>query len=91
VVANYNKYKNKNFTILGVSLDEDKAAWLAAITKDKLAWKQVSDLKGWYSAAAKLYGVESIPYNLLLDPSGKIIATDLRDEELGVKLGELLK
>ncbi len=91
VVTNYNKYKNKNFTILGVSLDEDKAAWLAAITKDKLAWKQVSDLKGWNCAAAKLYGVESIPYNLLLDPSGKIIATDLRDEELGGKLGELLK
>jgi peroxiredoxin len=91
VVANYNKYKNKNFTILGVSLDEDKAAWLAAIVKDKLAWKQVSDLKGWNCAAAKLYGVESIPYNVLLDPTGKIIATSLREEELGARLWELLK
>jgi peroxiredoxin len=91
VVANYNKYKNKNFTILGVSLDDDKAAWLGAIKKDGLAWKQVSDLKGWSNAAAKLYGVESIPYNVLLDPTGKIIATSLRDEALGKKLEEVLR
>ncbi len=91
VVANYNKYKTKNFTVLGVSLDEDKTAWLAAIKKDNLTWTHVSDLKGWSNAVAKVYGVESIPFNALLDPSGKIIATDLRDEDLGKKLGEILK
>ncbi len=91
VVANYNKYKNKNFTILGVSLDEDKTKWLAAIKADKLTWKNVSDLKGWSNAAAKMYGVESIPYNVLIDPTGKIIAAELRDEALGRKLEELLK
>jgi peroxiredoxin len=91
VVANYNKYKSKNFTVLGVSLDEDKAAWLAAIKKDNLTWTHVSDLKGWSNAVAKVYGVESIPFNALLDPSGKIIATDLRDEDLGKKLGTVLK
>ncbi len=90
VVANYNKYKSKNFTILGVSLDEDKAAWLAAIKKDNLTWIHVSDLKGWANAAAKQYGVESIPYNVLLDPQGKIIASELRDEDLGKKLEEVL-
>ena len=90
VVANYNAFKNKNFTILGVSLDQTKADWLAAIKDDKLAWTHVSDLKYWSSAAAKLYGVESIPYNILLDPTGKIISTDLRDGELGKKLGEVL-
>ncbi|MEQ1553137.1 MAG: TlpA disulfide reductase family protein [Ferruginibacter sp.] len=91
VVANYNKYKNKNFTILGVSLDDDKTAWLQAIKKDNLTWKHVSDLQGWASAAAKLYGVEGIPYNILLDPNGKIIADNLRDEDLGLKLAEVLK
>jgi peroxiredoxin len=91
VVANYNKYKNKNFTILGVSLDEDKAAWTKAIIKDNLTWQQVSDLKGWASAAAPLYGFDAIPYNVLLDPSGKIIATSLREGELGRKLEEVLK
>jgi peroxiredoxin len=91
VVANYNKYKNKNFTILGVSLDEDKGKWLAAIKTDNLTWKNVSDLKGWSNAAAKMYGVESIPYNVLIDPTGKIVAAELRDEALGRKLAEILK
>jgi peroxiredoxin len=91
VVANYNKYKNKNFTILGVSLDEDKAAWTKAIIKDKLSWKQVSDLKGWACAATGTYGFDAIPYNVLLDPSGKIIATELREGDLGKKLGEVLR
>ncbi len=91
VVANYNKYKNKNFTILGVSLDQDKAAWLGAIKKDNLTWTQVSDLKWWNNAAAKMYGVESIPFNLLLDPTGKIIATDLREGDLGKKLEEVVR
>jgi peroxiredoxin len=91
VVANYNKYKSKNFTVLGVSLDENKTAWLAAIKKDKLTWTHISDLKYWSNAAAQLYGVQSIPFNVLLDPTGKIIATDLRDEDLGKKLESVLK
>ena len=90
VVANYNAFKNKNFTVLGVSLDQSKADWLSAIKDDKLTWTHVSDLKYWSNAAAKLYGVESIPYNILLDPTGKIIATDLRGGELGRKLTEVL-
>jgi peroxiredoxin len=90
VVANYNRFKNKNFTILGVSLDEEKVKWLEAIKADKLTWDHVSDLKVWANAAAKQYGVESIPYNILLDPTGKIIATDLRDADLGNKLSEVL-
>lgn len=91
VVANYQKYKNKNFTILGVSLDEDKAAWTKAIKKDNLTWMQVSDLKGWSSIAATTYGFEGIPYNVLLDPQGKIIATELREADLGKKLAEVLR
>ncbi len=91
VVANFNKFKNKNFTILGVSLDEDKTKWLEAIKKDNLNWAQVSDLKGWNSASVPLFGFDGIPYNVLIDPTGKIIATELRGEELGRKLAEMLK
>ncbi|MDB5202022.1 MAG: hypothetical protein JWQ27_1431 [Ferruginibacter sp.] len=91
VVAAYNKYKNKNFTILGVSLDENKAAWLKAIKDDKLTWQHVSDLKGWTNATVALYGYEGIPYNVLLDPQGKIIATELREAALEQKLAAILK
>lgn len=91
VVAAYNKYKNKNFTILGVSLDENKEAWQKAIDKDGLQWKQVSDLKGWENAAVALYGFDGIPYNVLLDPGGKIIAKELRGSALQTKLAEVLK
>ena len=91
VVANFNKFKNKNFTILGVSLDEDKTKWLEAIKKDNLSWTHVSDLKGWNSASVPLYGFDGIPYNVLIDPTGKIIATELRGEALGRKLAEVLK
>lgn len=91
VVAAFNKYKNKNFTILGVSLDSDKDKWVQAIEKDKLTWAHVSDLKGWESVAARTYGIESIPGNFLLDPQGKIIARDLRGEALEAKLAEVLK
>ena len=91
VVAAYNKFKNKNFTILGVSLDDDKEKWLQAIKTDNLTWKHVSDLKGWENATVRLYGYDGIPYNVLLDPQGKIIATSLRDAGLMNKLGEILK
>lgn len=91
VVANYNQFKNKNFTILGVSLDQDKKAWLKAIKDDGLEWKQISDLKFWNSEAAVTYRIQAIPYNVLLDPEGKIIATELRGADLHNKLSQLLK
>ena len=91
VVRTYNKYKTKNFTIVGVSLDrsDSKAAWLAAIKSDGLDWTQVSDLKYWNNAAAALYSVTSIPQNYLIGPDGKIIAKNLRGEDLDAKLAEL--
>jgi len=82
VVSAYNRFKNKNFTVLGVSLDREKEAWLKAINDDKLAWTQLSDLQFWNNAAAALYHVQSIPQNFLIDPSGKIIAKDLRGPQL---------
>ncbi len=91
VVAAYNKFKDKNFTILGVSLDQDKDAWLQAIAKDKLSWKHISDLKYWESAVVPMYKIEGIPFNVLLDPTGKVIAMDLRGEALEQKLAEILK
>lgn len=91
VVEAYNKFKDKNFTVLGISLDEDRSKWMQAIEKDELTWTHISDLKGWESAAGRLYGVQSIPANFLLDPQGKIIARDLREDELHSTLEELLK
>ena len=91
VVNNYNEFKDKNFTVLGVSLDQDKKAWLKAIKDDGLVWKQISDLKFWNSAAAAEYHIEAIPYNVLVDPQGKIIGTELRGTELHDKLAEVLK
>ncbi len=90
VVATYKLFKDKNFAILGVSLDKEKSSWLKAINADGLAWKQVSDLKYWNSEAAALYNVEGIPYNVLLDPKGKIIATELRGPDLQNKLKTVL-
>lgn len=93
VVKAYNAFKDKNFTVLGVSLDGErqKEAWLKAIKDDGLVWEQVSDLKAWDSAAAKLYMVRAIPQNFLLGPDGKIVAKNLRGEELQSRLNEILK
>lgn len=92
VVKAYHQYKEKNFTVLGVSLDQPdkKQNWLDAIKADGLNWTQVSDLKFWENAVARQYDIRSIPQNYLIDPSGKIIATNLRGEELNKKLGSLL-
>jgi peroxiredoxin len=90
VVRMYNKYKDKNFEILGVSLDNDRNKWTQAIDKDGLIWKHVSDLKGWESNAASLYNVSAIPATFLLDKDGKIIAKNLRGAELEQKLKEIL-
>ena len=91
VVKAYNEFKNKNFTVLGVSLDKEKAQWTKAIVEDNLTWYHISDLKYWSSAAVPLYGIEGIPYNVLVDPQGKIIATNLRENDLHIKLQELIK
>ncbi|MDR3341093.1 MAG: AhpC/TSA family protein [Candidatus Symbiothrix sp.] len=93
VVKAYNDYKDKGFTVLGVSLDNEKghSAWLAAIEKDQLTWTHVSDLKYWNNEAAKLYAINAIPANFLLDPNGKIIGRNLRGEALVKKLSEYLK
>jgi len=89
VVANYNKYHDRGFNILGVSLDDNREDWLKAIDEDKLTWDHVSDLEGWKCAPAELYFVRSIPHSVLIDPDGKIVAKNLRDEDLGAKLSEI--
>ena len=93
LVAAYQRYHDKGFEILGVSLDNasQKDAWVQAIQKDSLTWPQVSDLKGWDNEAARLYGIRGIPANFLLDPSGRIIARHLRGAQLTEKLEELFK
>lgn len=90
VVNAYNKYKGKNFTILGVSLDKEKSDWTDAIRADKLSWTQVSDLKEWNSLAVSTFDFNGIPFNVLIDPQGKVIAQSLRGDELENKLHELL-
>jgi peroxiredoxin len=93
VVSAYNKFKNKNFTILGVSLDQPdgKKNWLKAIKDDKLTWTHVSDLKFWNSEVVPVYHIDAIPFNVLVDPDGKVIAEKLRGPDLENKLNEVLK
>lgn len=91
VVEAYHAFKNKNFTILSVSLDQSKTSWLNAIHQDNLAWTHVSDLKYWSNEVAQLYRVQSIPQNFLVDPSGTIIAKNLRGEDLAATLSKLIK
>ncbi len=93
VVAAYNKFKDKNFTILGVSLDRpgQKDKWLKAIMDDKLTWTHVSDLQYWDSPVVALYKIEGIPYNVLLDPDGKVIAENIKGEKLHSTLESVLK
>lgn len=90
VVKNYKQFKDQNFTVFGVSIDEDKAAWLKAVKDDQLTWEQVIDTDGWQSKAARLYNVSSIPSNFLVDPEGNIIATNLRGSELERELNRLI-
>lgn len=90
IVKVYNEFKNKGFDIFGVSLDQSKDNWVKAITDDKLTWTHVSDLKYWNNEAAKLYAVNSIPANFLLDENGTIIARNLRGDDLRNKVNEIL-
>ncbi len=90
LVKTYLKYHDKGFDVVGISLDQDKNAWLAAIKKDGLLWTQVSELQGWKDPTAKKYAVRSIPSNFLLDKDGVIVARNLRGDDLKKKLAELL-
>jgi peroxiredoxin len=90
VVSAYNKYKDKGFTVFGVSLDKSKNDWVKAIEKDNLTWVHVSDLIHWDSAPAQLYGVRAIPANFLIDKNGIIVAKNIRGEELHKTLEKLL-
>jgi peroxiredoxin len=93
VVAAYQQFKNKNFTVLGVSLDREdgKEDWIKAIKDDRLEWTQVSELKFWNSIVVPMYNIEGIPYNVLIDPQGKIVAENLRGPDLAKKLQAVLK
>jgi peroxiredoxin len=93
LVKAYHAYKDKNFTVLGISLDQPDARekWLKAIEKDELTWTHVSDLAYWKNAVAVQYGINAIPQNFLIDPNGKIIAKNIRGEELQTTLENLVK
>jgi peroxiredoxin len=91
VVRAYNRFKDKGFTVFGVSLDRSKEDWLKAIAEDGLTWTHVSDLKYWQSEAAKTYGITGIPFSILVDPNGVIIAKNLRGAALHQKLAEVLE
>ncbi len=90
LVKSFNQFKQKNFTILGVSIDSNKEDWIQAIAADQLNWTHISDLQYWDSKAVELFQFDGIPYNILIDPSGKVIAEGLRGEQLERKLSELL-
>ncbi len=86
----YERYGNRNFRILQVSVDDSKEAWTGAIEEDGLIWDHVSDLKRWETPLVDLYGVEKIPFTVLIDPSGKIVETELYGEQLLNKLDQIL-
>jgi len=91
VVEAFNKYKNKNFTVLGVSLDKGKPEWIEAIKADGLNWIHVSDLKYWSNAVAQQFQIQSIPQNFLIDPQGRIVGKNLRGASLEMKLEKILR
>ncbi|MBK7883060.1 MAG: AhpC/TSA family protein [Chitinophagaceae bacterium] len=91
VVAAYNKFKDKNFTVFGISLDKAKQAWVSAIKMDNLTWQHVSDLKGWSNEVAQQYQVFSIPQNFLIDPDGKVVAKNLKGASLERVLSKTLQ
>ena len=89
VVSCYDKYHSKGFEIVGISFDQKRDAWLAAVRRLNMSWPQLSDLKGWKSQGAVVFGINSIPANILVDPQGRIVALDLRDTGLADKLAEI--
>ena len=91
VLSNYKKYGDKNFTVLSFSLDENRDAWRQAIASDHMDWYHAGDLKGWHSAVVQLYMVDAVPKSYLIDPDGRILAVDLRGDELGKMLERTIK
>ena len=91
LVKAYERFKTKNFEIFGVSLDQTKDKWLKAIKDDKYTWPQVGDMKGWENEAARQFGIMGIPFNMIVDPNGVVVARNLRGEALEKKLEEILK
>jgi peroxiredoxin len=91
VVRTFEQYKNKNFTVLGISLDREKKNWVDAITADGLNWTQLSDLKFWSNAVAQQFSIQSIPQNFLVDPNGNLIGKNLRGSALEYKLLSIMK
>ncbi|HSC53979.1 MAG TPA: TlpA disulfide reductase family protein [Phnomibacter sp.] len=91
ILAAYRKLNKRNFTVLGVSLDKERAAWLQAIQKDTLIWTHVSDLKYWDSKAASTFEIQSLPFNMLVDPRGTVVAINLTGDSLTQKIAALLK
>lgn len=91
LVKAYERFKNKNFEIFGVSLDQTKDKWLKAVKDDNYSWPQAGDMKGWENAAARQFGVMGIPFNMIVDPNGVVVARNLRGEALEKKLEEILK
>jgi len=90
VVRAYNTFKNRNFTVLGVSLDKEKDNWVEAIEKDKLTWTHISDLAFWNSKSVDIFGFQGIPYNVLINPEGVVIAEGLRGTDLMNRLQQEL-
>lgn len=90
VHAAYERFHERGFDILGLSLDNNREAWLKAVAELGMTWPQLSDLKGWKSLAAQMYDVRAIPFTLLFDPEGKVVEANLRGEALGKKLEELI-
>ena len=90
VLAAYERFHERGFDILGLSLDNNREAWLKAVAELGMTWPQLSDLKGWKSLAAQMYDVRAIPFTLLFDPEGKVVEANLRGEALGKKLEELI-
>ncbi|RXK62187.1 AhpC/TSA family protein [Lacibacter luteus] len=91
LVKAYERFKNSNFEIIGVTLDEKKDKWLKAVKEDNYTWPQVGDMKGWENAAALQFGVLAVPFNMIVDPNGVVVARNLRGEALEKKLEEILK
>lgn len=91
VVKAYNRFKDKNFTILGVSLDKEKGPWVDAIKEDQLTWQHISDLAFWDSKSVQIFQFNGIPYNVLIDPSGKVIGEGLRGPALEAMLTQALQ
>ena len=91
LISLYDRFKNKNFEIIGVSFDNNKNEWVQYIQNAKLPWPQMSDLDGWVSEAVLLYAIQGVPRTILVDPQGKIVAKDLKGSALVKKLEEVLK